>query len=114
MTISQYRTAVAEAANYTDCAAYVSDLAQSAIWGDPEDSAIPAQRLEALTQIWEATHRDVKGIAAAAGLSCRKLAERFAIPYRTMEDWSAGKSTCPIYVRLMMQECLGLLVIGIE
>lgn len=111
MTIAQYRTAVTEAANYTDCAAYVSDLAQSTIWGGPDDSPAPTQRLEALAQIWEATHRGTKEIAAAAGLSCRKLAERFAVPYRTMEDWSAGKSTCPIYVRLMMQECLGLLTV---
>lgn len=108
MTITQYRTAVAESANYTDCASYVSDLANSSIWDDPEGSTIPAQRLEDLTQIWEATHRGTKGTAAAAGLSCRKLADRFAVPYRTMEDWSAGKSTCPIYVRLMMQELLGI------
>lgn len=114
MTITQYRTAVAETANYTDCAAYVSDLAQSTIWGDPEDSPAPTQRLDQLGQIWDACHRNIKEIAAAAGLSCRKLAERFTIPYRTMEDWSAGKSTCPIYVRLMMQECLGLLAIDIK
>lgn len=108
MTITQYRTAVAESGNYAARDAYVSGLALSTVWGDSEDADIPTDRVEQLGQIWEATHRDVKGIAAAAGLSCRKLAERFAIPYRTVEDWSAGKSTCPIYVRLMMQECLGL------
>lgn len=114
MTINQYRTAVAGTANYTDQAAYVSDLALSSIWGDPEDADIPADRVEQLGQIWDATHRDIKQIAAAAGLSCRKLAERFAIPYRTMEDWSARKSTCPIYLRLMMQQVLGLLTIEIQ
>lgn len=109
MTINQYRTAVAEAANYTDRDAYVSDLALSTIWGDPEDAEIPAARVEQLGQIWDAYHRSIKEIAAAAGLSCRKLAERFFIPYRTVEDWSAGRRECPIYTRLMMQECLGLL-----
>lgn len=109
MTITQYRIAVLEAANYTDRDAYISDLALSTIWGDPEGADIPNARVEQLGQIWDAYHRSVKEIAAAAGLSCRKLAERFCIPYRTMEDWSAGKSTCPIYVRLMIQECLGLM-----
>lgn len=112
MTINQYRTAVIEAANYTDRDAYISDLALSTIWGDPEDADIPTDRVDQLSQIWDATHRNIKEIAAAAGLSCRKLAERFCVPYRTMEDWSAGKSTCPIYTRLMMQECLGLLNIS--
>lgn len=109
MTINQYRTAIAEAASYTDRDAYISELALSTIWGDSEDADIPATRVEKLGQIWDASRRTVKEIAAAAGLSCRKLAERFCIPYRTMEDWSAGKSTCPLYTRLMMQECLGLL-----
>lgn len=75
---------------------------------------IPAARLDELGQIWDATHRTVKEIAADAGLSQRKTAERFGVPYRTMVDWGAGKSQCPIYTRLMMQECLGLLAIGIE
>lgn len=109
MAITQYRTAVAEAANYTDRDAYISVLTMSTIWGNPEDADIPTNRVEQLGEIWDAYHRSFKEIAAAAGLSCRKLAERFCIPYRTMEDWSAGKSTCPIYVRLMMQECLGLI-----
>lgn len=114
MTIDQYRTAVAEAANYTDRDAYISDLALSAIWGDPEDADIPADRLDQLGQIWDACHRSVKEIAAAAGLSQRKLAERFLIPYRTVEDWSAGKRSCPGYLLLMMQQVLGLLTIEIQ
>lgn len=109
MEIVQYRAAVSEAANYTDRDAYISDLSLSTIWGDPEDADIPAGRIEKLGQIWDAFHRTVKEIAADADMSCRKLAERFCVPYRTMEDWSAGKSTCPIYVRLMMQERLGLI-----
>lgn len=50
----------------------------------------------------------IKEIAAAAGMSCRKLAERFGIPYRTMEDWSAGKRLPPDYVINMMREILGV------
>ena len=57
----------------------------------------------------EASERTVKEIANAANMSCRALAERFRIPYRTMEDWSSGRRTPPSYVLLMMQECLNLI-----
>lgn len=109
MTINQYRTAVSEAASYTDRDAYISDLTLPTIWGDPEDADIPTDRVEQLGEIWDAYHRSVKEIAAAAGLSCRKLAERFSVPYRTMENWSSGANECPLYTRMMMQECLGLM-----
>ena len=107
MTI--YQSCLSEAANYTDRDAYISDLALSSIWGDDESANIPTDRLDWLGQLWGASHRSVKEIAAAAGLSQRKLAERFAIPYRPVENWCGGQRGCPEYVRLMMQECLGLL-----
>lgn len=109
MTDKQFMACVSEAANYTDRDAYISDLCLSSMWGDAEDAPIPAERIESLGNIWYACHRSVKAIAADAGLSCRKLAERFCIPYRTIEDWSAGRRECPIYTRLMVQECLGFL-----
>ena len=113
MTINQYRAAVTESANYTDRDAYISDLALSSIWGDQEEADIPDARLNKLGMIWDACNRSIKEIASASGLSQRKLAERFCIPYRTMEDWGAEKSKCPIYTRLMMQECLNLLSISL-
>lgn len=51
----------------------------------------------------------IKEIAKTAGLSNRKLAERFKIPYRTIENWSNGKRKPPDYILQMMQECLGQL-----
>lgn len=107
MTEKQFMVCVSETSNYTDRDAYVSDLCMSSIWGDAIDADIPEDRIDALSSIWDACHRSIKAIATGAGMSCRKLAERFCIPYRTVEDWSAGKRDCPIYVRLMMQECLG-------
>ena len=114
MTDKQYSFCVNEAKNYTDRDAYVSDLALSSMWGDAEDDEIPQERIEFLSQLWDACHRSVKDIAAAAGLSQRKLAERFCIPYRTVECWCGSRTSpsarsCPLYTRLMMQECLGLL-----
>lgn len=110
MTNKQFFVCVAEIDNYSDRDAYVSGLALSSMWGDAEDAAIPQERIDFLIQLWDACHRSVKDIAAAAGLSNRKMAEHFCIPQRTMESWCGSvKRSCPGYVRLMMQECLGLL-----
>lgn len=87
---------------------FVSDWSLSSIWGDDPDAEIPADRPDQLGSIWDAAHRSVREIAALAGLSQRKLAERFCIPTRTIEDWCRGLRTPPDHVRLMMQECLGL------
>lgn len=103
-----YRFCLSEAKNYQDRDAYISDLALSSIWGDSEDAEIPAERLTWLASLYDAANRSIKEIAAAAGLSQRKLAERFAIPYRTMDSWCMGERNCPIYVKMMMQEVLGL------
>lgn len=106
MTDKQYTICVTEAQNYTDREAYISDLSLSSIWGDGPEDDIPPARLEQLGSIYDAVHRSIKQIAADAGLTQRKLAERFCIPVRTIEDWCAGKRTPPDYVRLMMQELL--------
>ncbi len=109
MTDKQFLLCVSEVDNYSDRDAYVSDLALSSMWGDSEDAEIPQARIEFLAQLWAACHRSVKDIASAAGLSHRKLAERFCVPYRTVENWGSGINVPPAYVLLMMQECLGLL-----
>lgn len=109
MTDKQFYACVSEVDSYQDRDAYISDMALSSMWEDDKTDEIPAERLDAVSQIWDAAHRSVKQIAADAGLSQRKLAERFCIPYRTMENWGGGQNACPLYVRLMMQECLGML-----
>lgn len=106
--MNNYQYCLSETKSYSERNAYISDLALSSIWADDEDGIIPTARLEWLGDLYDAAHRSVKEIASAAGLSQRKLAERFAIPYRTMDSWCMGERTCPIYVRMMMQEILGL------
>ena len=112
MTDKQYNFCVNEVKNYAERDAYISDLALSSIWGDAPEGEIPAERIDQLGSIYDAANRSVKDIAAASGISCRKLAERFGIPYRTVENWcgytDSGRQ-CPLYTRLMMQECLGLI-----
>lgn len=107
MTNKQFNFCYAEIANYTDRQAYVSDLVFSSIWEDSDTGDIQAARIKAVENLWDAYHKTVKEISADAGMSNRKLAERFSIPYRTMENWCSEKNSCPAYVRLMMQEILG-------
>lgn len=108
MTDKQYSFCVNEAKNYTDRDAYISDLALSSIWGDGPEDDIPTARMEQLGSIYDAVHRSIKQIAADAGMSVRAMAIHFCIPQRTVENWSSIRE-CPLYTRLMMQECLGLL-----
>lgn len=109
MTGKQLRTLWEDALLSTDRGAFVSDWALSSLWGDQPDAEIPSQRLAQIGDVWDAAHRSARHIASAAGLSQRQLAERFCIPYRTMEDWCGARRTPPDYVRLMMQMCLGLI-----
>lgn len=109
MTYKQYSTCAAEAQNYTDREAYISDLALSSMWGDGPEDEIPQDRLAQLGRIYDAVHRSVKDIAAAAGISAREMAARFCIPQRTMENWCMGVNKCPLYTRLLLQQAMGLL-----
>lgn len=109
MTDNQFYNCVTECQNYTDRDAYISDLALSSIWGDAPGVDIPQVRIDALGEVWDACHRNIKDIATAAGMSVRALAIRFCIPQRTAENWASEVRGFPIYTKLMMQECLGLL-----
>ncbi len=112
MTDKQRSLCIADAQNYKDRDAYISDLSISSIWGDDPDTTIPRERIEKLGSIYDACHRSVNEIAAASGLSKRKLAERFCIPQRTIDSWDSDAESgrqCTLYTRLMMQELLGLL-----
>lgn len=108
MTDKQFMFCVSEAQNYRDRDAYLSDISTSDIWHGETDADIPVWRIEQIGSIYDAVHRSVHEIALSAGLSHRKLAERFCVPYRTMENWCSGKNECPLYFRLSMQECLSL------
>ena len=106
--IDLYNLCVSESLNYADKDAFVSDIALSSVWEDDLEAEMPQDRIEWLGNIWDASHRDIKSIAKAAGMSQRALARRFCIPIRTVEEWGRGKNGCALHIRLMMQECLGL------
>lgn len=108
MTNSEIYLCTTEALDYTDRDAYVSDMALSSVWGDEPDAEIPADRIELLGRIWDRTHRTFAEIRETSGMTYRELAQRFCIPVRTMEDWSAGRRQAPLYTMLMIQEILGI------
>lgn len=109
MTDKQRMYCLSEASNYADRDAYISDLSLSSVWCDAEDAEIPSERIESLGRLWDAYHRSTKDICALAGLSQKGFSERFCIPYRTVCDWCTGSHTPPDYVKIMIQQLLGLL-----
>lgn len=108
MTLKQYQFCIRELPEYTDTDAYVSDLCLSSIWGDGPEDDIPAERISQLRTIFHAASRTVPEIASMAGLNIANMSARFAVPYRTMQDWFSGARVCSLAIRLMMQECLGI------
>lgn len=108
MTDFQFNVLWAEALTSADRDAFISDAALSSIWGDAPDAAIPDDRLRQLGQLWDVAHLTVKEIRAATGLSQAAFAQRFCIPRRTVENWESGTNTCPVYVRLLLAQAVGL------
>lgn len=100
-----YKAICEDALTAKDRDAFVSDWAMYSAFGRDPDQ----ERFELIGAIYDAMHRSVKEIAAAAGISQRKLAERFLIPYSTMERWGSGKNPCAASTRVMMQQLLGLM-----
>lgn len=109
MTINQYHFALSEISNYSDHDAYVSDLALSSAF--PEDSD-PVSTASQLRMVWDAWHMSIADLRAASGLSRVDFSRRYAIPLRSVENWESTGSNareCPVYLRLLLAESLGLL-----
>lgn len=105
MTHHEFALVVGEMENYTDCDAFVSDLALSSMWGEEADIAALADELGT---IWDVVHMSFNELRARTGMTQTAFAERFCIPRRTVENWS-GRTSCPLYTKLMMADLLGLL-----
>lgn len=114
MTRKQYNFCVTEAANYSSSGAYVSGIIRASIWGDAPDAPIPPERLDQLCAIYTAATRTVREIVGASGLTQTAFAECWCIPLRTVQDWCRGVAKCPLYTRLMIQQCMGMFVPPIE
>lgn len=60
-------------------------------------------------RLWNVAHMSIQDIRSAAGLTQAKMATRFCIPRRTIEDWCTGTRVPPDYLRLLMAEALGII-----
>lgn len=48
----------------------------------------------------------INDIVKMSGMTMAEISRRFGIPYRTIQDWSAGKRTPPEYVLRLLDEAL--------
>lgn len=108
MTSKQLSVLWGEALTETDRDAYVSDWSNSTLLVPPEAEEIPAGLPEELGRIWDAAHRTVAEIRATTGLTQPAFAVRFCLPVRTVQNWEYRDGSCADYVRLLIQQQLGL------
>lgn len=103
--ITLYNELVKKAYESTDVNTFVNEAMSTELWTkyDADNNG----REEWLRQLFVATHKSVPEIIKECGLSQNKLAKTFAIPKRTVENW-CGITPPPVYVMLMLQECLGI------
>ena len=60
-----------------------------------------------LQDIYGIINRPISDIRAATGLTQQAFADRFAVPIRTVQNWES-RDCCPVYVRVLIQQALGL------
>ena len=77
MTDHQFNILWGEASTSPDRAEFVSDSALSAIWDDPEDSPVPADRLRELDALWTAVHTSIKDMRSACPVRRSALVSSF-------------------------------------
>jgi len=114
MTRKQYNFCVTKAANYADPDAYVSSMLAESIWGDANGAEFPTEFQETLRSIYTAATRTVREIIATAGMTQAAFSAQFCVPLRTVENWCTGCRECPLYTRLLIQQCMGMFVPPIE
>lgn len=74
---------------------------------DPEKNK-EVLRKEVLRSAYDEINRSVRSLRVGSGLSQEKFANLFAIPYRTLQTWEQRGSGCPVYLRLLMRQKLGM------
>ncbi len=119
ITSKIYSALVDEISNYTTAESYASDLALSSLWNDDLESEVPSDRIHALLGFYQVTNYSVRELLKVVGITQTALSVRFSIPLRTIQCWVAPVGTsahrdCPLYIRLMMAECFGLVPFTIK
>lgn len=64
-----------------------------------------------MCNIYQVSHMTMLDLLSASGLTKAAFSRRFLIPLRTVENWASGIRPCPIYVRMMIADLLGLVTV---
>lgn len=109
MTRDQLVLAIHEAANYrAGKDSFISDLLLSAVFlPDDENAGINIHLAQELEKIWNTMNLPFRELLDEWKLTQIEFSRRFFIPYRTVQDWAAGKRTCASYLRLMISALCG-------
>ena len=62
-----------------------------------------------ISNLWRALNMTPSEIVEYSGLKMSEFAARYVIPYRTLQAWCDGTNPCPVYIRIMLCELLGIL-----
>lgn len=77
-----------ETADYTDADMYIGERGWQADWMDELDAGVNIGKL--LLDIWTLAHMDIVQLRKRAGLTQVGFAERYSVPYRTVQNWEGN------------------------
>jgi len=77
--------------------------------GHPEGPYDPFRMHSDILNLWDFLNMSPAEIVNHSGMMMSKFAERFVIPYRTLQAWCDGTNPCPIYMKILLAESTGLL-----
>lgn len=78
-----------ETADYTDAEMYIGERGWQAEWMDElDDAGVNIGKL--LLDIWALAHMDIVQLRKRAGLTQVGFAERYMVPYRTVQNWEGN------------------------
>lgn len=109
ITDQQFHVLFSDALESIDRDAFISEWAMSSLWGDSEGHKLSAKHLNTIGVVWDAAHTTIRDIRNVTGLSQAGFGIRFCTPCRTIEDWEAGRRSCPGYIHLLLMQAVGLL-----
>lgn len=109
MTYETYRNLVSDALNAENEEMFIAEQG----WADWMDEyGEDTDRLVSdMRNIYQVSHMTMIDLLSASGLTKAAFSRRFLIPLRTVENWVSGIRPCPIYVRLMIADLLGLVTV---
>lgn len=97
-----------ETINYTNPDAFASDVTIALLDPDDANQEISKEIFDGLVILWHIACDPFKTYLSLLGLTQSECARRFCIPLRTVQNWAGGERSCPLYLRLMMAEIMGI------